>query len=275
MERFPRMSFAAATHSAVTDDPTVVCVCERSPWLEDRVFACLESTCPIENRAIYDFFDTIRVPSVRLTALRAALARNRALAGFVLGQRVQRVQALYDTLQELRRNRAAQDVLGVDLDSLTVPQLEEIFRDRSQKVRIEQKVDLYLASVIDSLVRRREALQGERLALSQEGAPAATAAWCEEQLAQVKGHIDRLEDIKAMIPYDLYACLFLSRTSGLRKEARALARSRPFNAFIFCCIVLNVFTQCFESPYLPGPPAPLPPSPYNSPSPRPPAHDRR
>lgn len=251
LERFPRMAHAASTHSAMADDPTQILTWPRSPCLEGAAFWCISNVCPIQNRALYDFFDTIQVPWIRYSALKAALGRARAWCGATYTQRAQRAQLMYKTIQELRRNKDAQNVLDVDLASLTVPQLEAIFEDRKQKIRIQQKVEMYLVTVIEQLLQRREALQSARLEYTLK--ERRSSAWHDAQIEQLGVHIARLEDIKTMLPYDLRSCLVFSRTSGARKSARRIAKSAGFNAFIFACIVLNVLTQSFDSPYLPGP----------------------
>jgi hypothetical protein len=248
--RYPLMSHAAATHSSVLEDPKAICVWQRSAYLENWSFWCIENCCPIQTRAMYDACNTIQVPCIQLSALYAAVMRRASQFKFAFNTRVNNAHALYQTIQDLRRNKAAQNVLDVDLAALTVQQLEAIFQDRTQKVRIQQKVDLYLGTVINSLLDTRESLQSSKLVYTAN--KRGSSAWHDAQISHIGQQISRLEDTKSMIRYDLYSCLIFPRTSSVRKQAAAIARSKIFNAFIFFCIILNLISQSFDSPYLPG-----------------------
>jgi hypothetical protein len=248
--RFPLMSHAAPTHTTILVDPNSWCVWRRSAYLESLSYWCIENCCPIQTRGMYDYCDKIQVPCIQTSAVYAAVTRWRERLRFAFNQRVNDAQVLYQTIQELSKNKDARNVLEVDLPSLTVQQLNEIFQDRNQKVRIQQKVDLYLGTVIDILLQKREALQNSKLEYTAN--KKGSSAWHDDQIAHVGQQISRLEDTKSMIRYDLYSCLVFPRTSSIRKQASAIAKSKIFNAFIFLCIILNIISQSFDSPYLPG-----------------------
>jgi hypothetical protein len=143
-EHFPPISHAGATHSNTIVDPLQILVWQRSARLENWSFWCIENCCPVKHRKIYNLFDKIELPCIKLSALFARGKTKIAQIRYLFKQRVNQAQVLYQTIQELRKNKAAQDVMNVDLSNLTVAELEAIFQDKTQKVRIEQKVDLYL-----------------------------------------------------------------------------------------------------------------------------------
>ena len=249
-ERFPRISYAASTHSSVVVDPLQILVWQRSARLENWSFWCIENCCPVKHRILYDSFDRIELPCIRFSALYTRGKTKITQLRHCFKQRMTRAQVIYQTIQEIRKNKAAQDVMQVDLSNLTVAELETIFQDKTQKVRIEQKVDLYLLSVVERLRSRQDELRSWKIEYSKK----ENAAWHDGQIAHIQQQISILEDIKSMLHYDLYSCFVLSRTSRIRKQASIIVKNSVFSAFIFSCIVLNIISQSFDSPYLPGEP---------------------
>jgi hypothetical protein len=249
-KHFPRISHAASTHSNEVVDPLQICVWQRSARLENWSFWCIENCCPVKHRILYDSFDKIYLPCIRLSALYTLRKTRITQLRYLFKQRVTQAQVLYQTIQEIRENKAAQDVMQVDLSSLTVSQLEAIFQDKTQKVRIEQKVDLYLLSVIENLRSQQDELRSWKIehALRKQ----ENSAWHDNQIAHIQQQISLLENIKSMLHYDLYSCFVLSRSSRIRKQASKIVKNSVFTAFIFLCIVLNIISQSFDSPFLPG-----------------------
>jgi hypothetical protein len=250
LERFPRISHAASTHSYAVEDPSLIFVWQRSARLENWSFWCIENCCPIKHKKLYDLFDKIQLPCIRLSALYARGKAKLIQIRYLFKQRITQAQVLYQTIQELRSNKEAQDVMQVKLSSLTVSELETIFQDKSQKVRIEQQVDLYLKEVIDDLRSRQDELRSWKTDNATQ--KRESAAWHDGQIAHIAQQISLLEDTKSMLPYDLYSCFVLYRTSRIRKYASFIAKNSVFNGFMFLCIVLNIISQSFDSPFLPG-----------------------
>jgi hypothetical protein len=248
--RRPHMAHAASSFSAVPEDNTLFCAWRRSAMLENLAFMFLERCCPVEIRVCYDFFDKIYVPCLNLSAVYAAAKQVFIRMRSTFSRRVTHAQEFYETIQELLKNIEAPNVMNLDLSNLTARELEVIFQDKRQKVRIEQKVDLYLVSVVEVLLSKRDILEKSKVEYIREGV--GSSAWHDEELTHIRHQISRLEDTRTMLRYDLYSCFVLPRTHFLRKQAAALAKSYLFNGIIFSCIVLNILTQSFDSPYLPG-----------------------
>jgi hypothetical protein len=246
----PHMAHAAASFSSVPGNQTRIFVWRRSALLEKSAFLFLEKCFPVEIRACYDFFDKIYVPCINVSAAYAATKQMLLHQRLIFRRRVTHAKDFYETIQELLKNQEAPNVMDLELSNLTARELETIFQDKRQKIKILQKVDLYLVSVIEVLLSKKDMVEKSKVEYIRDRG--GISAWYDEELARIKHQISTLEDTRSMLRYDLYSCFVLSRTHSLRKQAAALARSYTFNGIIFSCIVLNILTQSFDSPYLPG-----------------------
>jgi hypothetical protein len=248
--RRPHMAHAAASFSDVPEDQTLFFLWRRCALLEKLAFMFLESCCPVEIRVCYNFFDKIYVPCLNMSAVYSATKQMALRLKLTFARRVSHAQEFYETIQQLLKNQEAANVMTLELSNLTIRELEAIFQDKRQKLKIEQKVDLYLVSAIEVLLSRRDTLEKSKIEYMRE--QGGSSAWHDEELTHIGHRISTLEDTRSMLRYDLYSCFVLPRTHSLRKKAAALAKSFIFNGIVFTCIILNILTQSFDSPYLPG-----------------------
>ena len=239
---------AAATHSQHTLEwQDEICYLRRNEYCEEKAFSCIDTCCPA--RPLYNLFDKIYLPYFNSDALLQKLRACFYWFNSKISNRVQNAHELYYLIQELRKNQEAPSVLGVDLPACSQVQLETIFRDANQRKQIEQVVEVFLTKTISNLLRQRSDVERS---LRDHAKQKISLAWYKDELRRIDEHISRLEDIKSMIRFDLYSCLFLTRTNGIRKFAARLACHRRFQGIVFLCVVINIILQCVDSPMLPG-----------------------